>query len=238
VAFVPLFGEREFAEFDPNQFIWIGSANEEVTLCVAMARTGVTQVEQLYDAELIIGGTGPGADEYYLHSLLRGVLPLRLRSITGYPGGSEINLAMERGEVDGRCGWTWSSIKLTRPDWLEQGAINLLLQLGLSKHPELPEVPLISDLASSDRDRTISRLVMAAGAFGRPFLAPPDVPAERATALEVAFVETLADPDFIAEAALLRAEIRPVSAKRLQELLAEAYASPPEIVEETRALLR
>jgi tripartite-type tricarboxylate transporter receptor subunit TctC len=79
---------------------------------------------------------------------------------------------------------------------------------------------------------------MAAGAFGRPFLAPPDVPAERATALEVAFVETLADPDFIAEAALLRAEIRPVSAKRLQELLAEAYASPPEIVEETRALLR
>ena len=238
VAFVPLLGEREFAEFDPKKFVWIGSANEEVTVCVAMERTGITHFDQLYDQELIIGGTGPGADEYYLHSLLQAVLPIRLRSITGYPGGNEINVAMERGEVDGRCGWSWSSVKLTKPDWLEQGTIRILLQLGLRKHPELPEVPLLMDLATSEQDRQVLRLVMAAGAFGRPFLAPPGVPAERARALEAAFTETLADPQFRAEAELLHAEIRPVSRTDLQALLAEAYATSPEVVERARALLR
>jgi tripartite-type tricarboxylate transporter receptor subunit TctC len=237
-AFTPLLGEREFAEYDPAEFIWLGSANDEITVCVAMDRTGISSLDQLYDEELIIGGTGPGADEYFLHELLRGVLDVRIRSITGYPGGNEINAAMERGEVDGRCGWSWASIKVTKPDWLEQEMIHVLLQLGLQKHPELPDIPLIMDLADTEQDRQLLALVMASGPFGRPFLAPPDVPADRAAALEAAFSATVVDPDFLAEAKTLRAEIRPVSSAALIRLLSDVYATSPELVERARAMLR
>ncbi len=238
VPFMPLLGQREFAEYDAAEFFWIGSANEEITVCVAMEHTGISNLDQLYDEELIIGGTGPGADEYFLHGLLRGVLDIQIRSITGYPGGNEINAAMERGEVDGRCGWSWASVKVTRPDWLEQGTINVLLQLGLSKHPDLPDIPLIMDLTDSEQDQQLLRLVMATGPFGRPFLAPPGIPADRAAALEAAFNATVTDPQFLAEAELLRAEVRPVLSPELRQVLAEVYATAPDTVERARALLR
>jgi len=238
VPFMPLLGQRDFAEYDPTEFFWLGSANEEVTVCVAMDHTGITRFDQLYDEELIIGGTGPGADEYFLHGLLRGILDVKIRSITGYPGGNEINAAMERGEVDGRCGWSWASVKVTRPDWLENGTINVLLQLGLNKHPELPDIPLIMDLADSERDQQLLRLVMATGPFGRPFLAPPGIPADRAAALEAAFNATIVDPEFLAEAETLRAEVRPVLSPELRQILAEVYMTAPDTVERAREMLK
>ena len=238
IPFVPLIGEAQFTEFDAAKFVWLGSANEEITVCVAMDRTGITRFDQLYDKELIIGGTGPGADEYFLHELIRGLAPVRIRSITGYPGGNEINGAMERGEVDGRCGWNWSSVKVTHPDWLESGTIHVLLQLGLRRHPDMPDVPLIMDLAKTEQDRRTLALVMSSGSFGRPFMAPPGIPADRAAALEAAFDATVADPGFLAEAARARIEIRPILAPDLRRILAEAYATPPDVVERARALLR
>ena len=236
--FVPLVGERQLARFDAMKFTWIGSVNDEVSVCVSWERTGITRFDQLYEKELIIGTTGPGADEYFLHALLRGISDAQIRSITGYVGGNEINAAMERGEVDGRCGWAWSSIKSTRAQWLEQGTINVLIQFGLRKHPDLPDIPLIMDLAKNEEDRQILRLIMASGVFGRPFVAPPGLPADRAAALKTAFDATMVDADFLAEADLLQAEISPVSSATLQQLLIETYATPSHIVERARALLR
>jgi tripartite-type tricarboxylate transporter receptor subunit TctC len=237
-AFVPLVGVRELARYDPSKFTWIGSANEEISVCVAWKRTGITQFDQLYDQELIIGSTGAGADEYALHALVRHVLGAKLRSVVGYAGGNEMNFAMERGETDGRCGWAWSSVKTTRPQWLEDGTIQVLLQFGLRKHPELPDVPLIMDLAKSEEDRRVLRLVLVNAVFGRPFVAPPDLPADRAAALEAAFEATMKDPEFLADARRLNAEITPVSGETLDRLLAETYATAPEVIERTRALLK
>jgi tripartite-type tricarboxylate transporter receptor subunit TctC len=238
VPFVPLVGDRNLARFDATKLTWVGSANEEVSVCVAWERTGITRFDQLYDKELIIGSTGPGADEYSLHALVRHTLGAKLKSIVGYAGGNEMNLAMEQGEVDGRCGWAWSSVKTSRQQWVDEGKIRILLQFGLRKHPDLPDVPLIMDLAKNENDRSILRLIMISGIFGRPFIAPPGVPADRAAALEAAFDATVKDPAFLAEARQLRAEITPVSASRLRQLLAEAYATPPAVVERTRTILR
>jgi tripartite-type tricarboxylate transporter receptor subunit TctC len=129
-------------------------------------------------------------------------------------------------------------VKTTRPQWLENGTINVLLQFGLRKHPELPDTPLIMDLAKTDEDRRVLRLVLVNAVFGRPFLAPPSIPADRAEALKAAFQATVADPEFLAEAKRMNAEITPVSGATLEQLLAEAYATPPDVIERTRALVR
>jgi tripartite-type tricarboxylate transporter receptor subunit TctC len=156
----------------------------------------------------------------------------------GYAGGNDINYAMERGEVDGRCGWAWSSIKTTRPDWVKDGTVRVLLQFGLIKHPELPDVPLVMDLARSEEERQVMKLVMMSADFGRPFLAPPGIPPQRAAVLRTAFEKTLADPKFQADAKLLRAEITPVAGAALEQLLKEAYATAADIVDRTRAMIR
>ena len=238
IVFLPLVGAGQSAFFDPRTFTWIGNATDEVLICVAMARTGITTFEQTLERELIVGSTGPGAGEYDFPRLVRAVLGAQFRSISGYPGGNEINLAMERGEVDGRCGWSWSSVRSTRQHWLDEGTINILLQLALRKHPDLPDVPLVMDLAESDEERQVLRLMMMRLALGRPFLAPPGVPADRAAALRSAFDVMVTDPAFLAEAERLRLEINPISGAEIEALLAEAYATPAHIVERARESLR
>jgi tripartite-type tricarboxylate transporter receptor subunit TctC len=145
---------------------------------------------------------------------------------------------MERGEVDGRCAWSWSSVVSTRRNWLDNGDIKVLLQLGFRKHPDLPDVPLILDLAESEEDLQIMRLVLVRGVLGRPFLAPPNLPADRAAALQEAFAATVIDPDFLREAARQRMEVIPISGTEIQALVAEAYATPEHVIEKTREILR
>jgi len=236
--FVPLVGEEQFAQFDAREYSWLGSANEEVSVCVAWERTGITEFEQLYEQELIVGSTGPGAEEFILTKLVGTVLGARLRPITGYAGSDEINFAIERGEVDGRCGWTWSSVKSTRQRWLDEGSINILLQIALRKHPDLPDVPLIMELVENEEQREALQLYLVQASLGRPFLAPPQIPADRAAALREAFDAMVADPEFLDEAERLRLEINPVSASQVEALLADAYSTPPHIVRHTQELLR
>src|SRR3982074_924030 len=141
-------------------------------------------------------------------STLRGA---KLKLSAGHPGGPKSNLAMERGEVDGRCGWSWSSIKITKPDWVAGKKINLVLQMALKKSPELAEVPLIMDLARNERERQILRLILARQQMGWPFLAPPGLPAERTQALRQAFDTTMKDPEFLAEARQRQMDVNPMS---------------------------
>jgi tripartite-type tricarboxylate transporter receptor subunit TctC len=238
VPFEPLLGSTDFAQFDPLKFTWIGSANEENVVCVAWHTSNVTKLEDLYDEEFIIGGTGPGADDFVFPKLLSGVLGVPLRFVTGYAGGNDLNFAIERGEVEGRCGWTWSGVKSTRQYWLDDGSISVFLQLGLERHPDLPDVPLILDYAKNDEERQMLRLIMMRGVLGRPFLAPPELPPERAEALIAAFDQMIVDPAFLDEAARARLDIVPASGAKVRGLLEEAYRTTPALIERTRALLR
>jgi tripartite-type tricarboxylate transporter receptor subunit TctC len=205
VPFEPLVGNAELARFDASKFTWIGSTTDEVSVCVAWKRTGIRQFDQLYAKELIVGGTGPGADDHVFPRLVAGVTGAKIRLVTGYAGGNDVDFAMERGEVDGRCGWSWSSVKSTRQQWLKDRDITVLLQVSLRKHPDLPHVPLLFDLAENDEERQILRLVLVRLLLGRPYLAPPGVPANRAVALQEAFDAMVKDPVFLAEAERMRA---------------------------------
>ena len=237
-GFDPLFGHRG-AQFDGGKFTWIGSANDEVSVCVVWnGRTKIAKFEDLLTTPLTVGGTSAAADTDQFPLVMNGVLGTKMKVVTGYPGGNDVNLAMERGEVDGRCGWSWSSVRSTRPQWLAEKKVTILVQLALHKHADLPDTPVIIDLAKTDEQRQILKLIFARQALGRPFLAPPGIPAARAEALRTAFMDTMRDKDFLAEAEKAQLEITPVDGAGVQKLVANLYQSPPAVVKKAAELLK
>jgi tripartite-type tricarboxylate transporter receptor subunit TctC len=236
-AFDPLLGEKG-AQFDASKFSWIGSANNEVSVCVALSTSGVTKFDDLLTKQLTIGSTGVGDDTYQFPAVLNAVLGTKFKIIPGYPGGNDITLALDRGEVDGRCGWSWSSLVATRADWIASKKIIVLVQLSLSKHPDLPDVPLIMDLAKTDEQRQIFKLIFARQVMGRPYLGPPDVPRDRVAALRQAFAETMQDKAFLDEAAQAKLEINPVNGEQIEALVNEVYQTPPDVVKKAAAILQ
>ena len=229
----PLFGTKE-AKFDPSKFNWLGSANNEVSIGVAWHTVGIKTLDDFLTKPMIVGGTGPGADTDTFPKVLNNVLGTKLKLVTGYPGGNDILFAMERGEVEGRCGYSWSSAKSRKADWLKEKKMIVLIQMSTAKHPDLPDVPFIMDLAKTERDRQILRLIFARQAWGRPFLLPPGVPADRVKALQTAFMATMNDPDFQADAKKQRLELAPIDGATIGKLMADLYASPPDIVQAAR----
>ena len=153
-AFDPLFGSTQ-AQFDASKYNWIGSANNEVSTCVMWAAGGVTTMDDLLTKPSVMGGSGGAADTDQFVYVMNGVLGTKIKLVQGYPGGNEVNLAMERGEVQGRCGWSWSSLKTTHPEWLRDKKVTVPVQLSLTRHPEVPDTPVIMDYAKSDADRAI-----------------------------------------------------------------------------------
>jgi tripartite-type tricarboxylate transporter receptor subunit TctC len=145
---------------------------------------------------------------------------------------------MERGEVSGRCGWSWSSVISTQPGWLKEKKINVLVQLSLNKHEDLPHVPIITDFAKDDITRGVFNLVFARQVMGRPFAAPPGVPADRVAVVRKAFLETMKDEQLLAEAKKAQLEISQVSGETVQKLVEDAYKMPPEVVKRTIEALR
>jgi tripartite-type tricarboxylate transporter receptor subunit TctC len=236
-ALDPLLGQPG-NQFDGTKFSWIGSANDEVSVCVAWHTTGFKTFDDVLQRELLIGGTGPGDDTVQFGKVLVGVLGAKLKIIAGYPGGNDAVLAMERGELQGRCGWSYSSVKAAHPDWLTQKKIAILVQFALAKHPDLPDVPLVIDLAKTEEQRKLLRFVFARQVMGRPFLAPPGLPAATVAALRQGFMETMADPEFLADAERSKIEITPVPGERIQELVAELYKTPPELTKRLAEMLR
>jgi tripartite-type tricarboxylate transporter receptor subunit TctC len=237
-GFDPLLGAPN-AKFDAVKFNWIGSMNDEVSVCGVWHTTGITKFEELMQKEVFVGGTGPAADTDQFPKILNGVLGTKFKIVPGYPGGNDVNLAMERGEVQGRCGWSWSSVIATHKQWYDEKQFRVLVQLSLNKHPDLPDVPLIMDLAKTDEQKLIFRLVFARQVMGRPFLAPPGVPQDRVAALRKAFMDTMNDPAFKAEADKAQLEITPVSGEDVQKLVIDVYKdTPPAIAKKVAGLLR
>jgi hypothetical protein len=157
--------------------------------------------------------------------------------VSGYPGTAEIMLAMERGELDGVCGIDWTTIKAQRARWIADKSINVIAQAAFHKEPDLPNVPLIMELTSDPGKLQILKLFVSAHEFARPYAAPPDIPADRASALIAAFEATTKDPAFLAETAQHQMEVAPVSGKKLAQMLAELYSTPESVLVKARAAI-
>ena len=235
MAMEPLLGNG--TEFDAAKFAWLGSAANEVSICASWIDAPVKDWNDLLSKEFVVGGEGSGSDPDIFSTILRTVFGAKIKLVTGYPGSSEISLAIERGELQGRCGWSWGSIKTQKSDWLAAKKLNLIVQLALKKSPDLPDVPLVMDEATTDRQRQILKLVLSRQAMARPFAAPPGIPAERKDALRAAFDATLRDPEFRADAERQGLEIAAVSGAEIDQLVGELYQTPKDVIAETRAAI-
>jgi len=233
IALEPLIGTSP-AQFVATKFFWLGSGTEEAAVVVVRAEKDIKTWADMLTKPFTVGGEGPGSDPNVYALMLKNVFGVKLRLISGYPGTTEMTLAMERGEVDGRASWSWSSLKSLKPDWIAQKKIGIPVQLNLHKSPDLTDVPLIGEFATTERQRQILRLVLSRQTMGRPFMAPPGLPAERAAALRTAFDQTMKDPAFAEEARARGQEVNPVSGQEVETLLKELYATPKDVVEETK----
>lgn len=231
VSTAPLF-DAQGVKFDPTKFGWIGSMNNEVSLCVAWHTSKVKSFKDLRQEQLIVGGLGPGSDTDMYPNLINNLFDTKMKLITGYNSGGAINLAFERGEIDGRCGWSWSSIESTRGHWIKENKLSLLVQLGVDKHPDLPQVPLLGELATSEAQRQIIELIISPQLMGRPILTTPNVPAERLALLRAAFDKSMADPAFAAVAEKQQLEVGAVSGQRIEQLINKLYAYPKPVIEQ------
>jgi tripartite-type tricarboxylate transporter receptor subunit TctC len=219
------------AQFDGTKFTWLGSITNEVSTCVTWHTARAKTWNDLIEKGAILGGDGPGADPDVFALLYKNVFDAKINLVSGYHGTTPIILAMERGEVDGLCGYSWSTIKSKNRPWLNEKKINILVQAALRKEPDLPDVPMVLDLAKTDEQRQILKLFLTSQELARPFAAPPGIPEDRKAALISAFEQTMKDPEFLAEAKKLNLDINPLSGKTITELLTELYATPKAIIE-------
>jgi tripartite-type tricarboxylate transporter receptor subunit TctC len=236
IPFDPLLGFPG-AQFKGTDFSWIGSANNEVSICVSWDASKITKIQDLLTKEMVIGGTGASDDTVQFPRILNAVLGTKFKIVSGYPGGNDVILAMERGEVEGRCGWSWSTVLATHADWVKQKKIHVLVQLALNKHPDLPDVPLITELAQSKEQEQMLKLVFARQSVGRPYFAPPGIPKDRLAALRQAFMDTMTDKDFLADAERSKLEIVPVDGDQVEQLVHEVYETPETVVKKAAAIL-
>jgi tripartite-type tricarboxylate transporter receptor subunit TctC len=219
------------APFDGTRFTWLGSVTNEVSTCVTWHTSPVKTWDDILTKEVAMGGEGPGADPDVYALLYRNVFGAKMKLVTGYHGTNDTTLAMERGEVDGLCGLSWSTLKSRHGQWLGNKNVNIINQAALKKQPELPDVPLASDLTQDREKLQILKLFLASQETARPFAAPPEIPADRKAALIRAFDTTMKDPEFLAEAQKLNMDINPLNAKGVDDILAELYATPKAVLE-------
>jgi len=237
VASEPLmFGKKSRLKFDPRKFVWLGSLNTEVSICAAWHTTGVKVMSDAKKISLFVPTGGSTADSAAFTFVTNALLGTRFKLVAGYRGGDSQNLALERGEVEGRCGWSWSSVVAVKMDWVKERKINILAQYAMEKHPDLPDVPLILDLVSTPDDRAVLEVALLRQEMGRPYVAPPGISADRARVLQAAFEKTFKDPQFLAQAGKLRLEInKPRTGPEVARMVERAFAMPQAILDKVAA---
>jgi tripartite-type tricarboxylate transporter receptor subunit TctC len=227
MPFEPLLGIAP-TQFDPETMNWLGSPDQDTAVCAVLRDAPVRSVADLASQELIVGSTGAGADTATIPAILHEVLGLQFRIVSGYPGSRDILLAIERAEVQGIC---VNYDSLVREPIYRDGTVHILLQAAAKSDPRLAGIPLAGDLARSEAERQALQLFFVRAEVGRPFVAPPGVPADRIAALRQAFAATLADPELKSEAAAVGLNVRPVSAAATQAIIAAVYRTPADVVE-------
>ena len=225
---------RQGTNFDPVKLGWVGSANNEVSICTMRGDLGIKSVDDFMSASITFGANAPGSESDMYPTILNNLLGAKFKVVTGYPAASDLMMAIERGETQGRCGWTISAAKSTHADWLREGKLFVAVQFATEKHPELPNVPLVTEMAKTDEQRQALQLLLSMQTMGRPFAAPPGLPPERLQALRRAFDATMADAEFRADAEKQQLEIQPVTGENLQGIVEAMFAAPANIVESAR----
>ncbi|HEY2184390.1 MAG TPA: tripartite tricarboxylate transporter substrate-binding protein [Xanthobacteraceae bacterium] len=232
----PLIGNRN-PGYDMSHFTWIGALTQDTGLCIAWAKTPFRTIDDARKQQMVVAGTGAGSDTDTWPVVLNEVLGTRFKLVTGYLGTQETLLAMERGEAHGRCVISHSALKTTKPEWLRDHKINVLVLTALKKTAEFSDAPTVVDLVTKEEDRSLLRLLIGPSAMARPFVAPPKLPPSKTALLRRAFDATADDPEFRAEAAKMQADLAPTTGEEVQTLVAGMYATPRTVIERARRLL-
>jgi tripartite-type tricarboxylate transporter receptor subunit TctC len=227
------------ARFDPTRMTWLGTPTTETNICIATnsPQVQVKTLKDLYEKELVVGSTGPGGTNYASPKALSALLGMKFKVIAGFQSTSNVHLAMERGEVDGICNLL-DSISNQRPDWIPNKKIVILFQGGAAPNPNLRDVPFVNDLAHTPQDRQAIDFLYAGDGFGRPFIAPPGLPADRMKMLQDAFIDTMNDPVFLADARKQKLDVAPVDGAHLAALVKQIYATPKPTVDKIGELIK
>jgi tripartite-type tricarboxylate transporter receptor subunit TctC len=235
----PLFGHKTRATHDPSKLQYIGNANKDFYVCLVRADAGVQSLADAFDKELVMGGTAEGASTRDFAVLLKNLLGVKFKVVTGYTGSRQINLALERGEIQGGCGQSWSSVAATYPSWFSEGKVKVLVQEDTEGYPDLNRqgVPLVRSFARTEEEKQILDLIYSQTAFGRPYVVAPEVPKERVALLRQAFMATMQDPELRAEAERMQVDVIPIAGEALQDRIASLYATPKELLDKVRAAL-
>jgi tripartite-type tricarboxylate transporter receptor subunit TctC len=225
------------ARFDPTRITWLGTPTTETNVCIATSTAKVQTLKDLYAKELIVGDTGVGTGTHSYPKALNALLGMKFKIIAGFPSSSDVFLAMERGEVDGICE-SLDSVSGKRPDWIPNKKVTILFQGGAAPNPLLKDVPFVADLARSADDRLAIELLYAGQGIGRPFVAPPDMPADRTKMVRDAFRDTMRDPEFLEDARRNMLDVEPEDGEHLAALIQKVYATPKQIVEKVGDLIK
>jgi tripartite-type tricarboxylate transporter receptor subunit TctC len=231
-------GSESKAQFQGPEMTMIGNAVTSASVLIAWHTSGVKSLEDLREKPLIIGATARSGDTYLLPLAVKNVLKLdKLKIITGYPGTREAAIALERGEITGRE-WDMEGIKAGRPQWLTDGSINILAQLAPKKMPEVPaSVPLVKDYVTSEDDKKVLDVIFMSTILARPYIAPPNIPADRVKALRDGFMSTMKDPEFVAEINKMQLTVDPTSGEDMEKIVRDAYALPDDLIQKVRKAL-
>jgi tripartite-type tricarboxylate transporter receptor subunit TctC len=230
IPVAPLFGSSG-ATFDSTKLGWLGSISNDTSLCITSDKSAVKTWDDFLTKPSTFGGEGAGSDPDVFTLLFKNVFGAKVKLVTGYPGTNDQSLAMERGEIDGFCGLSYSTLKARHPEWLKNKSVNIIVQAAFKKEPELPDVPLAIDLAKNQEQLQVVKLLLVGQEMARPYAVPPGIPADRKAALISAFDRTMKDPAFLAEAQKQNLDVNPVSGKNVEALLAEVYATPKDIID-------
>jgi tripartite-type tricarboxylate transporter receptor subunit TctC len=229
--------QPEAARFDATKLLWIGAAAREVQVAMAWHTAPVQTLNDLYTKELLVGATTAGTTMVDFPAVANAFLGLKFKVVRGYEGTAQINTAIEAGELQGIGGLGWSSAKILSGKQLAEKKMKVIAQYSFEKHPELPDVPLIYDLAKTPEDKLAMRLTFARQDYDRGYFLPPDVPAGRVDILRRAFDATMKDPEFLAEAKRMSLDIDAMTGERVNELVREVSATPKPVVERVRAAI-
>jgi tripartite-type tricarboxylate transporter receptor subunit TctC len=224
------------SKYDARQFLWLGRVNSNVGVQHTWKSSGIATIADAKRREVVVAGVGPASYSVIFPRLLNALLGTKFKIVPGYAGASAATLAFERGEVDG-VDTPWSVIKATKGEWLRDNRINILVQYCVGRHPDLPDVPAVVDLAETQEQHQILGLYASACAIGRSVAAPPGLPADTATTLRAAFTATIRDPALLAETQKAGIELNPLSGADLQQLVANTFDIPPSVIEKVKGLL-
>ena len=234
--FEPLLGTRE-AKYDPTKFNWLGSPSTEVGLIAVWRNVPVNTLADLKRREITVGSSGANSTPSFYARLINETLGTKMRIVVGYPGQNEVYFAMERGEVDGFPSLFYNTLNATRPAWRKEKNLKLILQYGLEKEPEISDVPNALDLVTDPEDRLLLQAGLAEVTLGRPYLMPPNVPADRVAAIRKALEDTFRDPAFLADSKRMSLGVSsPRTGAQIQRLIEDTYHTPPKIVDRLRKL--